>query len=148
MKRTLACLGAFAAITVGMFVTGPSAQAASGCTDTTKYYDTAGYYTDLPTAGLRGTYSCTLRRGVKNDAVYELQVTLNECYGQNTGGFDGDFGPSTETALRNVQRSLGLSADGVYGPNTRDGLKWAWRSMAGNHRCLKLSQAPGPLSTR
>ena len=148
MKRTLACLGAFAAITVGMITTGPSAQAASGCSDTTKYFDTAGYYTDLPTAGMRGTTTCTLRRGANNNAVYELQIALSDCYGQNTGGFDGDFGPSTETALRNVQRSLGLSADGVYGPNTRDAMKWAWRTMEGNRRCLRLNQAPGPISPR
>ncbi|MEU5432251.1 peptidoglycan-binding domain-containing protein [Streptomyces sp. NPDC020719] len=145
MKRTLACLGAVAAVTVGMITVSPAAQASTGCSASTKYYDTAGYYTDVPTAGDRGTNFCSLRRGASNDAVYELQITLNQCYGENTGGFDGQFGPSTESALRRVQGKLGLDADGVYGPNTRDALKWAWRNMAGNHRCLRLTEAPGPL---
>ncbi|MFD9566485.1 hypothetical protein [Streptomyces sp. NPDC059994] len=52
-------LGAFAVITVGMITAGPAAQAASGCTTTTKYYDTAGYYTDIPTVGVRGTNYCS-----------------------------------------------------------------------------------------
>ncbi|GAA0437503.1 peptidoglycan-binding domain-containing protein [Streptomyces luteireticuli] len=146
MKRFLACLGAAAAITAGLVVTGPSAQAATVCGGSTKYYDTAGYYVDVPTTSSLGSNFCTLRRGASGDAVYQLQIALNGCYGQDVGGFDGDFGAKTENALRRVQSALGLDADGVYGPNTRDKMKWQWRNMEGSHRCLRLTQAPGPLS--
>ncbi|MFQ6146351.1 peptidoglycan-binding domain-containing protein [Streptomyces seoulensis] len=147
MKRSLACLGVFVSLTAGLITAGPVAQAASGgCTDRTTYYDKAGYYTAIPTVGLRGTNFCTLRRGASNLGVYELQVTLFQCYGQNTNGFDGQFGAATEAALKRVQAALGLTADGVYGPNTRDALQWAWRTSAGNQRCLKLTSAPGPLT--
>ncbi|MET8451093.1 peptidoglycan-binding domain-containing protein [Streptomyces sp. NPDC005209] len=144
MKRALACLGALTAITAGLVISGPSAQAASECSTTTKYYDTHGYYTDVPTVGLRGTNFCTLRRGASNNAVYTLQVTLDYCYGKDTGGFDGVFGAKTESALKQVQSSLHLTADGVYGPNTRDAMEWQWRAMNGSQLCDKLS-VRGPL---
>ncbi|GHA89376.1 peptidoglycan-binding protein [Streptomyces termitum] len=146
MKRSIAFLGIFASIAAGIITASPAAHAAiGGCTYRTTYTDTAGYYTSIPTVGLRGTNFCVLSRGSSNLGVYELQVTLFLCYGQDTNGLDGDFGPGTEAALKRVQAGLGLTADGVYGPNTRDALKWAWRTSAGNQRCLKLTQAPGPL---
>jgi peptidoglycan hydrolase-like protein with peptidoglycan-binding domain len=38
---------------------------------------------------------------------------------------DGVFGPSTEEATLALQRSKGLTADGIVGPKTRRGLKKA-----------------------
>lgn len=52
-----------------------------------------------------------LRKGSKSDGVKLLQEKLGL-------KVDGDFGPATERALRNWQRSKGLIADGVAGPNT------------------------------
>lgn len=37
---------------------------------------------------------------------------------------DGSFGPRTEAALKAVQRHIGTAADGIYGPNTRDRMKF------------------------
>jgi len=52
-----------------------------------------------------------LRKGSKGDGVKLLQEKLGL-------KVDGAFGPATERALRNWQRSKGLIADGVAGPNT------------------------------
>ena len=48
--------------------------------------------------------------------VTTLQRYLNE-YGYNLT-VDGKFGPNTEKALKSFQRSRGLEADGIAGPNT------------------------------
>ena len=45
--------------------------------------------------------------------------------GYKTGGLDGIFGGRTEEAVRNYQRSRGLSTDGIVGCNT-------WRSLQEN----------------
>lgn len=37
---------------------------------------------------------------------------------------DGNFGPRTEAALKAVQRYIGTDPDGIYGPNTRDRMKF------------------------
>lgn len=37
---------------------------------------------------------------------------------------DGSFGPRTEAALKAVQRHTGAADDGIYGPNTRDHIKF------------------------
>jgi len=129
MKRTLACLGAIAAISLGMISTGTTtAYAASSCSASSMYADTAGYHVD-----------------VTGNGVVALQKTVYYCYGQNIE-FDGVFGPATEATVKKVQAGHGLIADGVYGPNTRDGIRWHRRRFVqGDSRCLKLTQAPGPL---
>lgn len=60
----------------------------------------------------------TLHRGDKGDAVKRLQEGLI-CYGVlGKGGADGDFGPGTERAVRQVQEKEGLTQDGVAWPQT------------------------------
>lgn len=74
-----------------------------------------------------GTPACssggfpTLRRGSISNYVCILQDDLNTL-GYTTGGLDGIFGKQTDTAVRNYQRRLGLTADGIVGCNT-------WRSL-------------------
>jgi hypothetical protein len=59
----------------------------------------------------------TLRRGSpKNtiDLVKELQKKL----GLTGSKIDGDFGPTTEAAVRRFQRAHNMVADGIVGPAT------------------------------
>lgn len=60
----------------------------------------------------------TLRRGSKGGAVGALQDGLNVAAGANLK-VDRDFGPATETAVRNFQRFFKLTVDGVAGPQTK-----------------------------
>lgn len=59
----------------------------------------------------------TLRTGSNGDDVVQLQARLAEL-GFLSGKADGDFGPATEAALIAFQKSKGLQADGIAGPNT------------------------------
>ena len=66
----------------------------------------------------------TIRRGSISTYVLIAQDDLNTL-GFRTGGLDGIFGARTEEAVRNYQRSRGLTADGIVGCNT-------WRSLQEN----------------
>ena len=63
-----------------------------------------------------------LKQGSKGDAVKSLQILLNgyNFVGKNIKPLtvDGDFGANTDYALRNFQRSVGLTPDGICGPKT------------------------------
>ncbi|MDH4321897.1 MAG: peptidoglycan-binding protein [Desulfobulbaceae bacterium] len=59
----------------------------------------------------------TLRKGDKGDAVRTLQEALIRA-GFLTGAADGAYGPGTEAAVRSLQQSRGLAADGIAGPRT------------------------------
>lgn len=58
-----------------------------------------------------------LQRGSKGKDVIEVQERLEEV-GFSAGKIDGDFGRATEIAVINFQKSQGLLADGIVGPNT------------------------------
>ena len=74
-----------------------------------------------------GTPACssggfpTLRRGSVSNYVCVAQDDLNTL-GFNTGGLDGVFGVRTQEAVREYQRQVGLSVDGIVGCNT-------WRAL-------------------
>ncbi|MER7468293.1 peptidoglycan-binding domain-containing protein [Streptomyces sp. NPDC097981] len=141
LKRTLATLGAAAAMTAGLIGFSPAAQAAvPGCTDYATYYS-GDFYTKVPTIDPQGTNFCTLRSGAKGMQVYYLQDTLNYCYGQDLGTPDGKFGPKTAAALARVQKIIGADPDGVYGPQTRDKLKWHWMTLQASNSCKTLYDA-------
>lgn len=59
----------------------------------------------------------TVRRGSTGPAVKRLQALLTANFGQ-TVTVDGNYGPQTTTAVLNVQRFFGLTADDVVGPQT------------------------------
>lgn len=63
-----------------------------------------------------------LRLGSKGDAVKSLQILLNgyNFIGKNGKKLtvDGDFGANTEYAVRNFQKSAGLTPDGICGLKT------------------------------
>ena len=64
----------------------------------------------------------TLRRGSKGNSVKYLQYKLlSKLY--NPGDIDGAFGAKVENAVRQFQKSNGLSVDGIVGPKTWARLK-------------------------
>lgn len=58
-----------------------------------------------------------LRKGDKSELVKEIQQRLFNG-GYYTSTFDGDFGPATEVAVKDLQIHAGLSIDGVVGNDT------------------------------
>jgi N-acetylmuramoyl-L-alanine amidase len=100
-------------------------------------------------------------RGDDVSALQERMVVL----GVHAGPVDGIFGPATDAALRELQRGLGLPADGICGRPTFEALgalgrsisggdAWALRShalvaMAGRSlagKVITLDPAPEPLT--
>ena len=78
---------------------------------------------------------------MRGDDVAALQERL-VVLGMHAGPADGIFGPITERSVRELQRGLGLSPDGMFGPRTLQALAglsraveggdaWALRSGAG-----------------
>ncbi|MEV2239925.1 peptidoglycan-binding domain-containing protein [Micromonospora sp. NPDC049891] len=61
--------------------------------------------------------NCVMGVGAIGNHVADLQWSLNKCYGKNLAT-DREFGPKTRDALKQVQSSLKITADGVYGPQT------------------------------
>lgn len=96
----------------------------------------------------------TLRAGSSGDDgndVMQLQTRL-AARGFPPGKIDGDFGPGTEAALINFQKSQGLVADGVAGPRTLaalgltddDSLPSAIPQVTVDKVCTMFPQTPRP----
>ncbi|MFE5789532.1 peptidoglycan-binding protein [Rhodococcus erythropolis] len=61
----------------------------------------------------------TLRRGSTGGEVAYLQAQLNRMFASYSKlTVDGDFGPATESVVREVQRRSSLTVDGIVGPDT------------------------------
>ncbi|MGR4880799.1 peptidoglycan-binding protein [Streptomyces sp. LARHCF249] len=136
VKRTLAALTTLAAAVGGILVTAPTAAAADGYCTVSKGVTRSGYWTQVPaTSG--GSTSCVMGRGSNSPAVEELQLALSICYGMDTGGTDGIYGAKTEAAVRSLQYATGQTADGIYGPNTRNVVEWRWYTNVGA-KCERL----------
>ena len=58
----------------------------------------------------------TLRRGSTGNDVRELQRQLNRHGARPQLVVDGNFGPLTDTAVRNFQRAQRITVDGIVGP--------------------------------
>lgn len=76
--------------------------------------------TPRPTATPTAT-SSSLRNGSTGSEVKKLQQKLKDL-GYYTGSVDGTFGSGTETALKEFQKTNGLTADGVAGTRTLSAL--------------------------
>ncbi|GHA64814.1 peptidoglycan-binding protein [Streptomyces termitum] len=78
-----------------------------------------------------------LAYGDRGTAVTQLQCELNNSLSPNTYGSltkDGDWGPATERAVRNFQACVGITQDGIVGPQTWSRLNAA-ASDSTNWRC-------------
>ena len=59
-----------------------------------------------------------LRRGSTGKAVGQAQCGLVVAKVLPSSGIDGDFGATTERAVRTFQQQRGLQVDGIVGPRT------------------------------
>ncbi|WP_082404571.1 peptidoglycan-binding domain-containing protein [Saccharothrix sp. NRRL B-16348] len=127
------------ALTVGAaaiaFSTPASAAEAPRCTAMTEMVR-SGRTIVVPTT--KGSAFCQIGRDYAANAtvVSRFQFTMRRCYptlnlaspysDEKVGDLyaDGSFGSRTEAALKAVQRHIGTAADGIYGPNTRDRMKF------------------------
>ncbi len=80
--------------------------------------------TSTPTAPATEAPSQTLSPGATGDQVKTLQRALT-ALGFSPGKADGDYGPSTQTAVEKFQAAHGLAADGVVGQQTLAALQQA-----------------------
>jgi N-acetylmuramoyl-L-alanine amidase len=76
---------------------------------------------------------------MRGDDVAHLQQRLSDM-GFDPGRVDGIYGPSTESAVREFQRNVGLPVDGTCGPQTTLALQRLTRTVTGG--------APGALRER
>ncbi|MGC4982536.1 peptidoglycan-binding protein [Streptomyces sp. DT193] len=67
-----------------------------------------------------GSCPSSIVKGQRSGCVTELQSLLNH-HGADLA-VDGDFGPLTDSAVRDFQAEKGLSVDGQVGPNTKAAL--------------------------
>jgi peptidoglycan hydrolase-like protein with peptidoglycan-binding domain len=63
-----------------------------------------------------------MKRGDRGPGVAALQRSLSLAANRTELAHDGDFGPATEKAVRDLQRIWRLEVDGVVGPKTKDAL--------------------------
>lgn len=66
-----------------------------------------------------GGVPVTFKKGHRSPAIREMQRFLNK-NGLTCGSADGVFGEKTQTALKEWQRSNGLTADGAFGTKTNE----------------------------
>ena len=72
-----------------------------------------------------------LTKGDKGEAVKTMQTMLIACgFSCGSTGADGDFGKNTLAGLIAFQTASGLTADGVYGDETKAALEKAYASLS------------------
>jgi hypothetical protein len=72
---------------------------------------------------------CTLRLGDRSEAVLALEYALEECNGLDVGTPDTYYDRRTENAVYRLERKLGIPANKIYGPPTRDHMDWIWSDV-------------------
>ena len=69
----------------------------------------------------RALPTTTLKPGDTGTQVRALQRAL-KALGYSVGTIDGQYGPTTKTAVASFQHAAGLAEDGVFGPKTLNAL--------------------------
>lgn len=131
----------------------------STITDPTPLPDKGDFRADTPNADSALTFATTevLKRGATGVPVFELQERINVHRLQNNLErikVDGDFGPKTETAVKELQKSLNeelrlnppLSVDGKWGPKSDNALR-AWENRGPTERSPASAPSPSPRAT-
>ncbi|MEU3946105.1 peptidoglycan-binding domain-containing protein [Streptomyces sp. NPDC029526] len=128
MLRAKAGVAAGAMLLAGLGVAGtatPAGAATGWCNKTLGRFINGGNGHELANIpGYGNTDNCITGRGAVGSHVKAIQKALRHCHKRSAVEVDGDFGRITESELKIVQASLGLANDGVYGPKTRDRLRW------------------------
>lgn len=120
-----------AIVAVGSVITGASSADAAGaadpfCNHADRVAVGNGWSALVPTVVHRTGQMylrCYLKEGDAYHGVGVLQSQLAYCYGADLQG-TSIFGTKTKAALQRAQRLQGITADGVYGPETLKALKW------------------------
>ncbi|MGK4579720.1 peptidoglycan-binding domain-containing protein [Kitasatospora sp. HPMI-4] len=86
--------------------------------------------TTMPAIG-GDSADCRLAYGDQGDGVKALQESFNYCNGESLT-VDGVFGSATKAAVLRVQSRGGITADGIYGPNTRSHMSFLLMSSRPN----------------
>jgi murein L,D-transpeptidase YcbB/YkuD len=130
MLRTKAGVAAGAILLAGLGVAGTTATQANAatnwCNKTLGRFINGGNGHELANIPAYGNSdNCITGEGASGPHVKAIQNALLHCHKRSKVEVDGRFGPITEAELKKVQATLGgLKDDGVYGPKTRDKLKW------------------------
>ncbi|MGW4060928.1 peptidoglycan-binding domain-containing protein [Amycolatopsis sp. NPDC004747] len=146
LGHTAAAVATVLAATAFTLVPSGVASAATPLCTTTINVNRGGNNLAVPATG-SGNVTCLIGRtqAANSAVVRSLQYTLKACYptvhlaapyaSELVGNLavDGGFGPRTEAALKGVQGSIGTTADGVYGPNTRNAMRFPSNDVA--NRC-------------
>jgi Putative peptidoglycan binding domain len=74
-----------------------------------------------------GAQLATSKPGDRGTKVKRLQRALATLGYYSSKSIDGDYGPATAAAVKQFQKSVGLTQDGVVGPHTVAALKTALR---------------------
>lgn len=139
MLRTKAALvaGAAALAGVGVMTTTTPATAATTCNSSMDWVLGSAVHLRLPKTG--DTTLCFMNPGAHGNHVFALQNALERCYGRNIA-LDSDYGPKTKDALKYAQEEAGITADGLYGPETRRSILWPGLRDNGtfNGKCYDL----------
>lgn len=88
----------------------------------------------------------TLREGSTNQNDVRWLQTLMKEVGWHTGVIDASFGPQTKASVIKMQKALGTTADGVYGPQSRTKLI-AWLNSSANRKGSAPAPTPVPTPT-
>jgi peptidoglycan hydrolase-like protein with peptidoglycan-binding domain len=126
-------------VTTAPTTTGQSAEATAAVIELQQVMTDLGYYSgpidgvygDATTEGVKkmqtdlgvtadGIYGPSTHEALKGKGksiVMELQTGLHT-YGYYDGPIDGDYGQSTQDAVKKLQTDLGVTADGKFGPET------------------------------
>lgn len=140
LKRAITVIAVIATAVGGVVVVGSPASAAlpycnnvSGLSDDSfgrsryqTYRNSSGAYS----IGCDMNYLNESGTAGQRRAIKQLQWDLKFCYNQNIS-YDGEYGPGTKQAVKNVQTYLntaaggshGLTVDGWAGPNTRKAMR-------------------------
>jgi len=90
-----------------------------------------------------GQTHCVLSEGNNTPGVGKLQDALNRCNLRENLATDNQYGSLTTAAVKRAQDHYGITADGVYGPVTRNNLFWPGFTDGGSHlACTRLGFNP------